>query len=278
MPRPLPPSHERQPGSYGVDPPVRSREPVFNLPPAILGAIVILAGIHVLRLLLDDAADFGVVMDFAVVPARWSVALGWATEADILAAAGGSAAPSGLDDLARYVLADGARPWTGLTYALLHGSWTHLLFNAVWLAAFGTPLARRLGPARLLALSAAASLGGALAHVLMHPLDVLPLVGASGAISGMMGAVAWFLFAPARPLPGGGFPPPHARARQTLPALLGNRRVVMFVVVWLATNYIFAGLAQPLGIADEGIAWEAHVGGFLTGIGLFALIDPFPPR
>jgi membrane associated rhomboid family serine protease len=53
-----------------------------------------------------------------------------------------------------------------------------------------------------------------------------------------------------------------------------NQRAVVFFAVWLATNYLSAVLAGPLGITDASIAWEAHLGGFVVGLALFPLIDP----
>jgi membrane associated rhomboid family serine protease len=58
--------------------------------------------------------------------------------------------------------------------------------------------------------------------------------------------------------------------------MLRNRQVVIFIGVWFVTNTLFGALAQPLGMVDASIAWEAHVGGFLAGFGLFPFLDPLP--
>lgn len=259
-----------------MSPPSAAHPPIFNLPTTVLATILALVGIHALRGILDGAADFAVLLDLAVVPARWSVALGAIPAEEVLRRL--AAEGDGRGELAafgRYVLADGGpRPWTLLTYAALHGSWTHLLFNGVWLAAFGTPVARRCGAGRFFALFAAATLAGAAAHILARPADVFPMIGASGAVSGMTAAAAWFVFAPARWTLEGRLEAPHERARESLRAMLRNRQVVIFVAVWFVTNTLFGTLAQPLGVVDSGIAWEAHVGGFLAGLALFPLLDP----
>ena len=126
---------------------------MFNLPTIVLASILVLIGIHALRVLvLSDADDLGFALDWAVVPARWTAAYWGVQPDDILNAL----SAAGTDDerllqvqLARYVLADGdGKPWTAITYAFLHGSWTHVLLNCVWLAAFGTPVARRCGAIR----------------------------------------------------------------------------------------------------------------------------------
>jgi membrane associated rhomboid family serine protease len=116
------------------------------------------------------------------------------------------------------------------------------------------------------------------AHVLLHPLQPLPLVGASAAVSGMMAAAAWFMFSPLVYGRDGRLLEPHERPRERIGALFRNRQVVIFVVVWFGLNYLSARLAGPLGMTDASIAWEAHIGGFVVGLLLFPLIDPLGAR
>ena len=133
--------------------------------------------------------------------------------------------------------------------------------------------AARASSDRLLA--AVASLCGALAHWLAHPLGVQPMIGASAIVSGLMGAAATFVFerphdlapAPARGI---------ARVGQALRRVLANRTALFFLLSWFVMNLAFGVLATPLGIADAAIAWEAHIGGLLAGLLLFPLIDPGP--
>jgi membrane associated rhomboid family serine protease len=54
--------------------------------------------------------------------------------------------------------------------------------------------------------------------------------------------------------------------------------VLIFLLVWLLANYLSAILAQPLGITEASIAWEAHIGGFVVGLLLFPLLDPIAPH
>ena len=103
----------------------------------------------------------------------------------------------------------------------------------------------------------------------MHPYQPFPLVGASAAVSGMMAAAAWFIFAPATWLLQGRLAEPHERPREALVDLVRNQRVLIFLAVWFASNFISGILAQPLGLTDASVAWEAHVGGFLVGLVLF---------
>jgi membrane associated rhomboid family serine protease len=260
-----------------------AREPIFNLPTVVLLVISLLVGIHAVReWVLSDRANLEVLLEAAMVPVRWTAFYGGRSAEAILA--GVSDVPDeslrALQlELARFVLSEGGgKPWTGVSYALLHGSWGHVAMNSVWLAAFGTPVARRCGGVRFVALAVATAFGGALAHVLVHPLQALPMVGASAAVSGMMASAAWFIFARPAWLIEGRLTEPHERPRESLGRMLADRRVLAFLLVWFGTNYLFAVLARPLGITDASIAWEAHIGGFLVGLLLFPWLDPLPKR
>ena len=259
------------------------REPIFNMPGAIVVTIGALVAVHGLRSVLSDEADIRFMFDLAFIPAQWTVSWQPQKAAEILndlATAGSDAEAAARLALTRYVLARSEPAyWSVVTYALLHGSWTHVLLNAVWLAAFGTPVARRCGALRFFGLGVAAALGGAGAHFLAHPTSVLPMIGASAAVSGMMAAAARFVFtADRRPFM------PHAvpvqnegQPRLGLAALLKNRQVALFLGIWFAMNILFGLVATPLGIVDASIAWEAHLGGFVVGLLLFPLADRVRP-
>ncbi len=177
----------------------------------------------------------------------------------------------------------GAKPWTLLTYAFLHGSWTHVLLNTIWLVAFGPPIARRFGAARFLIFMAVTAVASSLAHWALSPMDFSPLIGASGSDSGLMGAATRFMFQPGAPL--GAFASFGGPEVETIPAAgLGQvfvqRRSLIFILIWLGTNFIFGAGAQILGFSDMPVAWVAHLGGFFSGLILFPLFDrPFqaPP-
>ena len=110
-----------------LQPPVPRREPIFNMPGIVTAAVVVLVAIHALRAaLLSAGADLELLLEFAVVPARWTAAFDPSRLEAILREAGAGFSPqeAGLREaLARYVVGDGAKPWTALTYAVLHGSW-----------------------------------------------------------------------------------------------------------------------------------------------------------
>jgi membrane associated rhomboid family serine protease len=261
--------------------PPRTREPILNLPAVITLCLLALVGIHAARLLLSDESDFTLIIDWSVIPARWSVAFGGAQADEVMTSLREGVPEDTLTPLmalAQYVLgSEEGRPLTALTYAFLHGSWAHVLINSVWLAAFGTPIVRRCGAGRFFVLLALSAVGGAVLYAAMNPLQVLPMIGASGAVSGLMAAAAWFMFAPASWHWEGRLTQPHERPRETPAHMIRNRQVLIFLGIWFATNYVFA-FVQPLGLMDASIAWEAHIGGFVVGLLVFPLLDPLPAR
>ena len=155
-----------------------------------------------------------------------------------------------------------------------------MLLNSIWLIAFGPPIARRFGSARFLLFMAVTAVFSALAHWASAPMDFSPLIGASGADSGLMGAAAQFMFQPGAPLG------PLATDRpeiETIPpaslrGVFADRRALIFLGIWLGTNFIFGAGAQTFGFSDMPVAWVAHLGGFFAGLVLFPLFDrPFRP-
>jgi membrane associated rhomboid family serine protease len=236
------------------------REPILNVPAIVVALLLVLGLIHGVReYLLSDEADRVLVWTLAFVPARYD---------------GG-------------ILTDGLLPggwgaqfWTFLTYALLHADLTHLGFNAVWLLAFASPVARRFGAARFLLFFSVTVAAGALAYLVVHRSELAPMVGASAGISGMMGAAARFAFEP------GGSLDMWRRDRDQVdkvpaaPLLvaLRNPRVLTFVGVWFGLNLLFGlGSVSFLIGENQSVAWEAHVGGFAAGLLLFSLFDPVEP-
>jgi membrane associated rhomboid family serine protease len=111
-------------------------------------------------------------------------------------------------------------------------------------------------------------------HYVVHPGDEALMIGASGAVSGMMAATVRFAFAPGGPLAGGAAPDCYRVPPVPLNGLISNSRAMSFVLIWFAVNLLF-GLGGSLipGVAGP-IAWQAHVGGFLAGLLAFPLLDP----
>lgn len=234
-----------------------------------MGVLVALVAVHLLRTILSDDADATMLARFAFVPGR----LSFAWEPDRVAATVAALARDDPDgaEVARFFLGSGRQqPWTVLTYALLHGSWTHLGLNGVWLLAFGAPVARRFGPARFLVFLAAGAVAGAAIHEAIFPLDLHPLVGASAAVSACMGAGVRFMFQPAPVLDrddaleddAGPSRPPLV----PLATLVRDRRAIAFVLAWFGTNLLTGLGAISFQMSDAPIAWQAHIGGFLLGL------------
>ena len=233
------------------------REPIFNVPVVVVVMLAVLGLVHAARVwLLPDDVDRVLVWTLAFVPARYDSS-----------AFNDGVIPGGW----------GAEIWSFLTYALLHADWMHFGFNAVWLLAFASPVARRFGTGRFLLFFATTIAGGALAYLLAHAGALAPMIGASAGISGMMGAAARFAFEP------GGSLDMWRRDRDnvdrvpaaSLLVALRNPRVLTFVGVWFGLNLLFGLGSVSLVTGDnQSVAWEAHVGGFLAGLLLFSLFDP----
>ncbi len=258
------------------------RQPIFNVPRTIVLLIGAMAAIHGLRIALSDAVDADLLARFAFVPARLTTIVDpAAVTARLDALAEADQGADGPGAFAAFFLGTRSpQPWTVLTYAVLHGNWLHLGLNGVWLLVFGAPVANRLAPSRFLALFAVSAVAGAAAHAAVDPLSFDPLIGASAAVSGCMGAALRFMFQPGRRglSAGSDAAPAHLSPRLSLRALLRDRRAVAFTLVWFVTNAVTGVWAVPLGLSAMPIAWQAHVGGFLLGLLAFPLFDPVGPE
>jgi membrane associated rhomboid family serine protease len=211
------------------DQPARSaRQPIFNIPP-ITGALLLAnIAVHGFRMLLPDEADDRIIRLFAFFPARYAAGRwGW---------------PAFIDPI---------------SYQFLHANLTHLFVNMLALLAFGSGVERRLGRWRMLALTILSGVAAAGAHWAAYPSSALPVVGASGAISGLFGGVLRML----------------ARGA-------GGRRTGLWplLALWIIVTVIAGQTGMP-GEPGAQIAWVAHLGGFAFGLVVFGLLDrTAPPR
>jgi membrane associated rhomboid family serine protease len=259
------------------------REPIFSIPPVVVVLIAALIAAYAVFDFLAPATQDAALDLFAFQPGRLTLAFWPGRISELIAQAASD--PNALA-VARLLrdrhLVPSAQPWTLLTYAFMHGSWTHVLINSVWLVAFGPPVARRFGAPRFLAFFALTAVAGALSHWAFYQLDFAPLIGASAADSAMMAAATRFIFEPGAPL--GSQQGVSLSADQTdslrpappLAQLLRQRRPLGFIAIWMATNVIFGAGAQILGASDSPIAWVAHIGGFVAGLVAFPLFDRPP--
>jgi hypothetical protein len=138
--------------------------------------------------------------------------------------------------------------WLSVGFSLfLHGGLLHLISNMWVLLIFGNNVEDAFGHMSYLIFYILAGLAASAAHFLLHPESTIPVVGASGAIAGVMGAYA-ILFPRARVT---AVVPPFFFWPMVLPAML-------FLLIWFGSQFLLAG--------DETlIAWEAHVAGFVFG-------------
>ena len=148
--------------------------------------------------------------------------------------------------------------WGGLVSSmLLHGNWPHVLMNSIAALTFGAPVARLLrGPAGIGAfftLYIVSGVVGAAGYGLLHLDSSAPLVGASGAIFGLIGAATRLIGVPGQS-PGGRVMP------------LTARPVVTASIAWMAVNAVIGLIGLAPGADGARIAWEAHAFGFLTGL------------
>jgi membrane associated rhomboid family serine protease len=232
------------------------REPIFNIPAIIVALIGSFVAIHVVREELLPDLDRGYFdLLFAFIPARYDSTL-----------VQDGALPGGL----------GAQIWTFITYAFIHGSWMHLIVNSVWLLPFGSAIARRFGALRFFAFFLVTAAGGAVAYLFVHGGQESVVVGASAAVSGTMAGAMRFMFQRGGPLGLWREQDDNAYRVPALPLtrMLREPRVLIFLIVWFAVNFLFAVVPLPMAGGGQAVAWEAHIGGFLTGLFLFSLFDP----
>jgi membrane associated rhomboid family serine protease len=146
--------------------------------------------------------------------------------------------------------------WTVITSMFLHGGFLHLLGNMWYLWLFGDNVEDAMGRARFLVFYLLSGVAAALAQVLMGPGSRIPMVGASGAISGVLGGYILLY--------------PHARILTLIPIFFIAQIVEVPALIMLGLWFLIqlmSGLGS-LGFEAGGVAWFAHVGGFLAGMGL----------
>ncbi len=218
---PLIPLHDSNPRVY-----IRAHYVTITL-------VVVNLLIFLLMLGLSEAELFDAVIGYALIPARLF------TDLEL---------PDGVA---------GATPLLSLvSYQFLHGGWEHVLFNMLFLWVFGDNIEDALGHKKFLLFFVLCGVAGGLLHSVLDPESVVPTIGASGSISGVLGAylllyprarllVLLFVFIPIR-----------------LPALLVIGAFFAQDLIWAATN-------SPAAL---NVAVWAHIGGFLAGMALVVVL------
>lgn len=214
-------------------PPQPPPPPMFNIPPATKYLAGSLVSIHVLiavlsLTLLPQAAN--IAASFAgFVPAQWTghAPFFWWTPLSLIA------------------------------FSFLHNGWLHLLVNTLMLVAMGSGLEKSVGARRYILIYLGSTIFAMLSHLAFYPASTEPVIGASGGVSGIFGAMLFLMY-------GGDSANPKTSRNNFNPALI---RVVL---VWIGLSVLLGLMGGPSG---EPIAWVAHVGGFLAGIGIIKMLS-----
>ena len=146
---------------------------------------------------------------------------------------------------------------TVITCMFLHGGIMHFIGNMWFLYVFGDNVEDRLGHVGFALLYLGTGVLASVAHFVSGPESPIPTIGASGAIAGVMGAYAWFY--------------PHARVQALLPLIVIMQMFIVPAPVFLGIWFVMQTYSGLTSGATAGVAWWAHIGGFVAGA-LVALI------
>lgn len=214
--------------------PLRDDIPSRTYPIATVALIVLNLLAFFYELALGSRLEY-LLFDFAIIPARY-------TDRDVAS---------------KFSVLQQAVPF--LASMFLHGGWLHLLGNMWILWIFGDNVEDRLGRKRFITLYLASGFAAGLLHVFTNPGSLVPTIGASGAVAGVMGAYFRFF--------------PHARVETVIPPFFFGPIFVLPAVLFLGWWFLlqfFNGTMSVLARSGDfgGVAWWAHVGGFLFGMAM----------
>lgn len=226
-----------------------ARQPFLRAPAAVVWLIAILIGIYGLQaiLLAANTPQMNYVINtYGFVPAWYSP---------------------------HYLATNGvtSRGWLHqalpfVTYTFLHGSWAHVLINSVWLLAFGPVVARRFGTLLFIAFFLLCGVIGAASHLAAYWGSTIPVVGASAAISGLMGASFRLL----------SFGPPASEPVALAPIF--SARILTWSAIWMVVNLVAGLTGIGAGGGANVVAWVAHLGGYFAGLLLAGPFDRLARR
>ncbi|MDD9900098.1 MAG: rhomboid family intramembrane serine protease [Alphaproteobacteria bacterium] len=204
-------------------PPPPPREPILNLPPATkhlsLVMILVFGAQEVISRFGPHGLFEDIILRFGFIPARYSGHMPFIAESAI--------AP--------------------VAHLFLHAGWLHMLVNTFTLLAFGGGVEKMIGGRKLLLLFFLSGIGGALAQFAWSPALPHPLIGASGGVSGLFGAVFLLLMDKHQPS-------------------AGWRKFVPFVLIWVGISLFFGMFGKPG--TDQPVSWMTHIAGLIVGMAL----------
>lgn len=206
--------------------PLRDDRPTYTAPIVTTLLIIACSLVFIFELLLDDYSRNHFISGYGVVPARLHL-------------------------------------HTLLTFMFMHGGWSHIIGNMLFLWAFGRSLEDAMGHSKFLGFYVACGVISALIHIAFNFYSRVPTVGASGAIAGVMGAYLLKF--------------PRANIRTLVFVLVfvttADIPAAFILVYWfliqLSSGY---GSIAHTQVTDAGVAWFAHIGGFLAGMLLVKLM------
>jgi len=220
--------------------PIRDTIPSKNVP--VINNLLIGINVAVFLFQLMQGSDMGfqrLVYYYSLVPARYTVP-GWADGVTLF-----------------------HKGVALITFMFLHGGILHLLGNMWFLYIFGDNVEDRLGPLRYTIFYLLCGLTSGLTHLALNAHSTSPTIGASGAVAGVMGA--YFLLHP------------RSRILTLIPIIiipwLVEIPAYFFLGIWFLLQLFNASWSSGAG---GGIAWWAHIGGFICGMVLLKLIDALP--
>lgn len=203
---------------------------MFNVPPATLWTCGLLIAIYAVYSLLGPVSQDQIIETLAFVPAIFL-----------------NQFATGGPGLSLHEML------TLVSHAFLHAGLLHLVLNTGFLLAFGSGVERHLGVWRFVLIFVVTSAAGALTEALIAGPRPVYLIGASGAVYGMMGAIVPVLMRTGR---------------------LRGRRSLEFIGIILVLNLLLAVFGMGDYLGGGQIAWLAHIGGFLAGLALSFVLQP----
>jgi membrane associated rhomboid family serine protease len=221
--------------------PIRTSVPT-RYPPVVTWTLIAVNGaIFLFQIGLSPAELQWFLVNFALIPARY-----------LLPDALGLPEPALIDYL----------PFA--TNMFLHGGWLHLIVNMWTLWLFGPVIEDRIGAGRYLLFYLVCGVLASVTHAMFNPTSLVPALGASGAIAGVMGAFLRLF--------------PFARVIVLVPILFlplfFEMHAVVYVGFWFLAQILQGTFDLLIPSAGGGVAWWAHVGGFVTGFAFGSLLQP----
>jgi membrane associated rhomboid family serine protease len=240
--------------------PIRDNIP-SNTIPLVNYAMIGICAVAFLFQLTSDSRGISLVERFGMIPARVQN-----PEAEIMLPEPRVVrTPYGprVEVVSRPAQPSAVPPWlTLLTCIFLHGGWMHFLGNMWFLFIFGDNVEDRMGHLGYLVFYLVAGVAASLSHLLTASGSPIPTIGASGAIAGVMGAYLCLY--------------PKAMVLSVIPIFIFIEMIVLpapvFLGLWLALQF-FQGVSSITSSPTAGVAWWAHIGGFVMGVVVAKILD-----